>query len=146
MAAVSEPRGSSYEEAKLRYVDVAEALQGGTVVFNSAGAHMPKLGAICLAALEALEMPNCLNLYLTGKNVKQSAPPHTDKQDVFVFQTCGTKHWRVFAPPEPALKPQSDPFARGKGNDGLTLAELGDPLLETTLQPGQLLYVSADSN
>ena len=128
MSAVSEPRGSSYEDAKLRYVDVAHALQGGTVVFNSAGAHMPALGAISLAALEALSLPNCLNLYLTGANVKQSAPPHTDKQDVFVFQTCGTKHWRVFAPPTPANMPESDPFARGKGDTPLLPPRLPPPL------------------
>lgn len=52
MTTVSEPRGRSYEEAKLRYVDVARGMVSGTVVFNSAGAHIPKLGAVCLAALD----------------------------------------------------------------------------------------------
>ena len=87
MAAVSQPRGPSFEDAKMRYCDVAAALSGGTVVFNSAGAHIPKLGAFCLAALDAFELPNCLNLYCTGKGTVTSAPPHTDKQDVFVI--CG---------------------------------------------------------
>lgn len=101
MAAVSQPRGPSFEEAKMRYCDVEAALAGGTVVFNSAGAHIPKLGAFCLAALDAFELPNCLNLYCTGKGTVTSAPPHTDKQDVFVLQTCGAKHWRVYDPPPP---------------------------------------------
>ena len=86
MAAVSEPRGDSFEDAKMRYVDVVDAMQLGTVVFNSAGAHIPKLSAFCWAALEAFELPNCLNLYLTAKGQVTSAPPHTDKQDVFVLQ------------------------------------------------------------
>lgn len=43
--------------------------------------------------MEALDIPVCLNLYLTAAGQKTSAPPHTDKQDVFVMQTqvgkCG---------------------------------------------------------
>jgi len=143
MAPVSQPRGSSYEDAKLRYVDVAAGIERGTVVFNSAGAHVPKLGAICLAALRAFGLPNCLNMYLTGPSVKQSAPPHTDKQDVLVLQMSGAKHWRVYEPPPPSRRPGSDPLARGKGDDKLSLSELGEPLLEAVLRPGQLLYVPA---
>jgi len=104
---------------------------------------VPKLGAICLAALQAFELPNCLNLYLTGPNVKQSAPPHTDKQDVFVFQTCGAKRWRVYEPPPPRRMPAADPLARGKGEDMLRPSELREPLVETVLTPGQILYVPA---
>jgi len=143
MAAVSQPRGPSFDEAKMRYSDVAASLAGGTVVFNSAGAHIPKLGAVCLAALDAFELPNCLNLYCTGEGTPTSAPPHTDKQDVFVLQTCGTKHWRVYEPPPPHERPLSDPLARGKGDDVLALSELGEPLIDTVLTPGQMLYVPA---
>lgn len=144
MAAVSEPRGSSYEDAKLRYVDVAEGISRGTVVFNSAGAHIPKLAAVCVAALDTFRLPNCLNLYLSGRGLQTSAPPHTDKQDVFVLQTAGSKHWRVFSPPAPCGKPMADPLARGKGNDLLSLEEMGRaPLLETRLEPGDVLYVPA---
>ena len=143
MAPVSQPRGASYADAKMRYVDVEASLRKGTVVFNSAGAHIPKLAAVSLAALDALSLPTCLNLYLTGHGVPVSAPPHTDKQDVFVFQSKGAKHWRVYAPPEPALRVGSDPFARGKGDDQLSMDELGPPLIEATLTPGMVLYVPA---
>ena len=61
-------------------VEVLAALQQGTVVFNSAGAHIPALGTICLAAMDALGLPNALNLYVTARGVATSAPPHTDKQ------------------------------------------------------------------
>jgi hypothetical protein len=143
MAAVSKPRGSSYEDAKLRWVDVADGITRGTVVFNSAGAHIPKLAAVCIAALDEFRLPNCLNLYLSGRGLKTSAPPHTDKQDVFVLQTAGSKHWTVFPPPAPCEKPMADPLARGKGDDLLSLDEMGAPLLETRLEPGDVLYVPA---
>ena len=42
-----------------------------------------------------------------------SAPAHTDKQDVFVLQTQGSKHWRVFAPPPPANKMAAGPLPLG---------------------------------
>ena len=174
MAPVSLPRGNAFEDAKMRWIDVRAALDDGTVVFNSAGGLIPKLAAFSLAALDAFELPNCLNLYLTGRGVATSAPPHTDKQDVFVLQarairnsaaqfsgaqfsvrnsgptrvyhplqTCGAKHWRVFAPPDPSRKPAADPLARGKAADALTLSELGEPLIDTVLTPGQLLYMPA---
>ena len=59
------------------------------------------------------------------------------------LQTCGAKHWRVFAPPDPSRKPAADPLARGKAADALTLSELGEPLIDTVLTPGQLLYMPA---
>ena len=63
MAPVSVPRGKSYEDAKMRYCDVEDALTKGTVVFNSAGSYIPQLSAFCVAALDAFEMPNCLNMH-----------------------------------------------------------------------------------
>lgn len=54
---------------------------------NSAGAYIRPLAGICLEVMEALDIPVCLNLYITAAGQKTSAPPHTDKQDVFVMQT-----------------------------------------------------------
>ena len=45
-----------------------------------------QLASVSLAALDAFGLPNCLNLYLTAAGMRTSAPPHTDKQDVFVLQ------------------------------------------------------------
>ncbi|CAM9321032.1 unnamed protein product [Ascophyllum nodosum] len=150
MAQVSQPRGKSFEDAKLRFEEVQQALRekSGTVVVNSAGAYMRPLAGVCLEAVEALDMPVCLNLYITAAGQRTSAPPHTDKQDVFVMQTQGRKRWRVFSPPPPQAKPKADPMARGKGSDVLSLDELiGDgkegALLDVVLEPGQLLYVPA---
>ncbi|CAN0012196.1 unnamed protein product, partial [Heterosigma akashiwo] len=95
MASVGKPRGTSFEEAKMRIKDVEKALaeRSGTVVFNSAGAKIKPLAQVCYGTSEATRLPTALNLYLTGMlfspSVSTSAPPHTDKQDVFVLQTQG---------------------------------------------------------
>ena len=73
------------------------------------------------------------------KGCSLSVPPHTDRQDVLVFQTQGAKRWRVFAPP-PRSKGK-DPLNRGKNGDVLGFEEMGPPLLDTVLRKGDVLYV-----
>lgn len=145
MAAVSTPRGSTFEDAKLRFSDVQVALKktSGTVVFNSAGGFISPLAGVCLQTMNAFDLPAAINMYLTNPGQHLSAPPHTDKQDVFVLQTQGKKHWRVFNPPAPAAMPKADPYTRGKSKDVLKLEELEAPLIDTVLEPGQMLYVPA---
>jgi len=145
MASVSQPRGSSFEDAKLRFDDVQMAMKqtSGTVVFNSAGGFIPPLAGVCLQTVSAFDLPAAINMYLTNPGQKLSAPPHTDRQEVFVLQTQGQKRWRVFAPPAPNAREKADPFARGKGKDELTLDEMESPLLDVVLSPGQVLYVPA---
>ena len=121
ISAVSDPRGDDFEAARMSFEDVQDAMDKGTVIFNAAGAHIPKLAGPCLAVTDATVTPNAVNLYITSAGKKTSAPPHTDKQDVVVVQSCGRKYWRVYAPPDPSLKPGSDVFARGKGDDNLPL-------------------------
>jgi len=145
MATVGEARGSSFEDAKLRPEDVRAALakRSGTVVFNSVGGSVAALAGVCLDAVETFLLPVALNLYLTAPGQATSAPPHTDKQDVFVLQTQGRKRWRVYSPPAPGKKAHVDPFARGKDADNLSLSELGTPLVDMVLGPGQMLYMPA---
>eukprot|EP00592_Proboscia_alata_P004640 CAMPEP_0194371846 /NCGR_PEP_ID=MMETSP0174-20130528/20220_1 /TAXON_ID=216777 /ORGANISM="Proboscia alata, Strain PI-D3" /LENGTH=193 /DNA_ID=CAMNT_0039150083 /DNA_START=101 /DNA_END=679 /DNA_ORIENTATION=+ len=91
MAAVgSTPRpGASFEDAKVQFSDVQSALSktSGTVVINSAGAYMPSLAKVCEECLDCFGLPINMNLYITAAGQVTSAPPHTDKQDVFVVQT-----------------------------------------------------------
>jgi hypothetical protein len=145
---VSVPRGESFEEARMTFEDVTTALEKGTVLFNSAGAHIPKLAGPSLACTDATILPCALNLYVTDKGKRTSAPPHTDKQDVVVVQTSGRKYWRVYSPPDPAQRPSADMFARGKGDDSLPLHALeadasSELLLEATLNPGDVLFIPA---
>ena len=146
---VSQPRGDSFEEARMTFEDVQAALDRGTVIFNAAGAHIPKLAGPSLACTDATTLPCALNLYVTAKGKRTSAPPHTDKQDVVVIQTSGRKHWRVYSPPkDPSRKPGADIFARGKHDDSMPLhlmtTDIGcDLLIEATLNPGDALFVPA---
>jgi len=77
---VSQPRGESFEEARMSHEDVTKALEKGTVIFNAAGAHIPKLAGPSLACTDATALPCALNLYVTDMGKRTSAPPHTDKQ------------------------------------------------------------------
>ena len=127
----------------LRFDEVEEALLKGSIVYNCAGATHPKLGSLCLTAMDSFDLPVQANLYVTGKGIATSATPHSDKQNVLVLQSRGAKHWRVFAPPPPFAKPAADPLARGKLDDTLRTDELGEPLIDVVLKPGDCLYVPA---
>ena len=89
MAPVSKPTGNSFQEAKLKFNEVDQVIKtkSGTIVFNSAGGFIPKLAGVCLQCTNAFDLPCALNMYLTAAGQEISAPPHTDKQDVFVLQT-----------------------------------------------------------
>lgn len=139
----------SFQAQRLDWEQVLNA--PNTIIFNSAGSYISStLAATSLAALHGLQgaaVGVCMNLYVTPANVKTSAPPHTDKQDVVVVQTQGRKRWRVYSPPDPSFNAELDPFKRGKGPDSLTLdmlkRENSELLLDVTLHPGDTLFVPA---
>jgi len=122
-----------------KWKDVEEALQGGTIYFNTAGSLWPTLGALCRLTTAAFGFPTNVNVYVTPPGKTLSVPPHTDRQDVFCFQTQGVKRWKVYNPPPP--KRGIDPLNRGKAGDVLSLEELGDPVLDIVLEPGDIMYV-----
>jgi len=92
-------------------------------------------------------------MYVTARGMRTSAPPHTDRQDVLVVQMEGAKRWRVFTPPTDGdVKPNADPFARGKGEDSLPLhtllegkeGRLGTELLmDVVTREGDILFIPA---
>ena len=75
MAPVSQPKGDSFEEARMNLDDVNAALEKGTVIFNAVGAHIPKLARATLACTDASALPCAVNLYVTAANKRTSAPP-----------------------------------------------------------------------
>ncbi|KAM6311894.1 ribosomal oxygenase 1 [Aegotheles albertisi] len=73
------------------------------------------------------------NTYLTPPGT-QGFAPHYDDIEAFVLQLEGKKHWRVYSPRTGAeVLPQFS-------SANLTQAELGEPMLETVLEAGDLLY------
>jgi hypothetical protein len=135
-------RSSQSASTPSSWRDVKEALQRGTIYFNTAGSLWPSLGALCRIAMFSFGFPANCNVYVTPLGCQVSVPPHTDRQDVLVFQTQGYKRWRVFAPPK-RTKGGRDPLDRGKQGDILSLDELGAPLLDTVIGPGDVMYVPA---
>ncbi|OQR93116.1 nucleolar protein [Achlya hypogyna] len=68
--------------------------------------------------------------YLTPPNA-QALAPHHDDVDVFVFQTQGSKNWKLYAPLVPLAGEHSGDF---------TQEMIGEPTMELTLNEGDLLY------
>ena len=103
------------KDEPITYDDVKGVLDASqTVVLNSLDATCSRVAALSLASIDAFGLPVCTNAYATGAGAATSAPPHTDKQRVLVFQCFGRKHWRVWRPPDPSKRPETDPLARGK--------------------------------
>lgn len=57
ISGVSNPRGDSFEEARMTFSDIQAALEKGTVIMNAAGAHIPKLAGPSLACTDATSLP-----------------------------------------------------------------------------------------
>ena len=119
---------------KTTWADVQDALDGGTIYFNSAGTFWPVLGALCRLTNYAFGLPTNTNIYITPPGSTVSVPPHTDRQDVIVFQTQGSKRWRVYSPPKRVKG--KDPLNRGKAGDVIPPSDLGVPLLDIVLRRG----------
>ncbi|KAM5178404.1 ribosomal oxygenase 1 isoform 2-T2 [Callospermophilus lateralis] len=73
------------------------------------------------------------NVYLTPPN-SQGFAPHYDDIEAFVLQLEGRKLWRVYRPrvPNEELALTSSP--------NFSQEDLGEPVLQTVLEPGDLLY------
>ncbi|XP_038191965.1 ribosomal oxygenase 1 [Arvicola amphibius] len=73
------------------------------------------------------------NVYLTPPN-SQGFAPHYDDIEAFVLQLEGRKLWRVYRPRDPSeeLALTSSP--------NFSQEDLGEPVLQTVLEPGDLLY------
>ncbi|XP_071494710.1 ribosomal oxygenase 2-like [Diadema antillarum] len=70
------------------------------------------------------------NIYMTPRG-SQGLAPHYDDVEVFVLQLEGEKRWRLYKPP--VILP------RDYSKD-LDQAEIGDPILDTVLKAGDVLY------
>lgn len=108
---------------------------GGTVVLQ--GLHLTDPHQARLATNLALDLdqPVQVNAYLTPASAR-GLDVHFDYHDVFVVQLAGTKRWRIW-----------DRLARARLPVGAhrvpkpTFDELGDPMLDLTLGPGDVLYL-----
>ncbi|XP_048737323.1 ribosomal oxygenase 1-like isoform X2 [Ostrea edulis] len=73
------------------------------------------------------------NVYLTPPGT-QGFAPHYDDIEAFILQLEGRKHWRLYSP-----RTDGEVLPRfSSGN--FTEKDLGKPILDTVLEPGDLLY------
>ncbi|MEU6315914.1 cupin domain-containing protein [Streptomyces sp. NPDC047014] len=103
---------------------------GGTVTWNYLHHLLPSARRLVQAFARTFAAPAEAVAFLTPAGHDGYAPHH-DPVDVFVVQTEGTKHWRVW---EPAGAHRGEPATYPDGT-------LGEPALETTLHPGDVLYL-----
>src|SRR5215475_5849589 len=104
---------------------------GKTLIHAGLNHTRPNLRRLCAILTEKFAAPSEAVAYLTPAR-QQGARAHSDPSDVYVIQLEGTKHWRVWDTPD----------SRRLGIDrDYTLAELGQPMLDVSLRPGDVLYV-----
>ena len=124
------------DEAFAGIVDVdrvqAEYRSGATVVLPMLHRSWPPVAKLCEVLEGYLDHAVHANAYLTPAGV-QGFAPHFDGHDAFVLQIAGRKHWRVY-PPVQLLPNRGQPLS-------LPHYITPPPILELTLNPGDLLYL-----
>lgn len=110
---------------------VAELIRkGGTLIIEGIDRVAPGLSDLCGGLETELAHRVGANAYLTPAE-SQGHNLHYDSHDVMILQISGIKHWRVFDHhPDASYKPEL-----------VTIADEARPVIDTTLSPGDVLYI-----
>ena len=114
-----------------------EFAAGSTLVFQGLHRTWAPLTDFTRQLVEDLGHPCQVNAYVTPA-ASRGFDPHYDVHDVFVIQVHGEKLWRIHAPvhPDPlASQPWTD------HRDAVAEQALGEPEIDATLRPGDVLYL-----
>lgn len=108
-------------------------LKGSTVILSGLESSWPPLAAFCRQLEGDLNHPVSVAVYMTPPDTK-GVKPHFDTQEGFLVQVDGSKRWTVYPPVEefPKVEGSYTPVERNR---------LAGPILETTLSPGDVLYI-----
>ncbi|MFD9308052.1 cupin domain-containing protein [Streptomyces sp. NPDC060048] len=101
---------------------------GATLLMRNIEHWHPGAAALCDRLSAELGRPVEAFLFVTPPG-EQGLGPHRDDADVFVVQLHGSKRWKVHGVP-----------ASGEWDAGYT-PHPGSVVLETTVEPGQVLYI-----
>ncbi|HYW55072.1 MAG TPA: cupin domain-containing protein [Dongiaceae bacterium] len=113
---------------------------GYTIALDEVNYRCPPVYRMCGELQEAFarrgfanvrSRPTC-GLFLTPRT-SQGFPVHYDCKDVFALQIAGRKTWALYEPTTPAP-------TRNSEDDAFLGADLGEPVLQVTMEPGDLLY------
>ncbi|SIT56170.1 conserved hypothetical protein [Mesorhizobium prunaredense] len=117
-------------------VDSRKALRlfdsGATIVLNRVHLYHPALAEFCGQLSREFSAPCQANVYLTPPGSK-GFNLHYDTHDVFMAQVAGSKRWRVY----------DSVFDLPLASQGSSarLEPAGDPVIETELSAGDVLYM-----
>ncbi|MEH3032827.1 MAG: cupin domain-containing protein [Aeromicrobium erythreum] len=111
--------------------------EGSTLVLQALHRTWPPLVTFTQQLAVDLGHPVQVNAYVTPPQ-SRGFDDHYDVHDVFVLQVGGTKRWRLHDPVHPApLRDQ--PWTDRRDAVGAEAAR--EPVLEATLEPGDVLYL-----
>jgi lysine-specific demethylase/histidyl-hydroxylase NO66 len=111
--------------------------EGSTIVLQGLHRLWPPLIEFADQLAADLGHPTQVNAYVTPPSARGFSA-HYDVHDVFVLQVAGEKHWRIHAPvhPDPL---RSQPWTDRRAE--VAAAAEGEPLIDTVLCPGDVLYL-----
>ncbi len=111
--------------------------EGATMVLQGLHRTWPAVTAFSQQLAADLGHPVQANAYVTPPQ-STGFSDHYDVHDVFVLQISGEKRWRVHAPVHP-LPLRDEPWTDHRAE--IERAAATPPLIETTLRPGDCLYL-----
>ncbi|WP_462418922.1 cupin domain-containing protein [Kytococcus sp. Marseille-QA3725] len=111
---------------------------GATIVLQGLHRTWPPVADLARTLGDELGHPVQVNAYVTPPQ-NQGFTPHHDVHDVFVLQVHGTKQWTLHEPViEHPLRDQPWDSVR---EQVAALAEQDEPLVDTVVEPGDVLYL-----
>ena len=111
---------------------IEEFAEGATIVLQALHRQSGPVARFCRELELDLTHPVQANAYVTPPTARGFSVHH-DTHDVFVMQTHGRKAWRVYRPVVPLAGPEQ-PWRS-------SLGDVGEPILEAELAPGDCLYL-----
>jgi ribosomal protein L16 Arg81 hydroxylase len=111
---------------------LAEYRRGATIILQALHRSWMPFARFCRNMEQHFNYPLQTNVYLTPP-ASQGFAPHYDTHDVLVLQIAGSKHWRIYGSPIP--------FPDRSLPSNSVRVEIGQPLHEFDLHPGDLIYM-----
>lgn len=108
-------------------------LNGCSIRLLNPQTYIPKLHLVNATMQEFFNSFVGANAYLTPPD-SQGFAPHYDDIEAFILQTEGKKHWRIYKPlNENEILPRVS-------SKNFSQEDIGDPIMEVTLEAGDMLY------
>eukprot|EP00953_Heterococcus_sp_UTEX-ZZ885_P028757 15330-Heterococcus_DN1.PRE.1 len=120
------------EDIPMHIIHGLFSTKGYTLVINHLKHRWTPIAETCLALQHTFGHLVNANAYLTPPDA-QGFEAHFDWMDAFVLQLHGTKRWLLY----PQLQEYPSPETKFKP----TPAQLGQPIADIVLQPGDFLYI-----